>query len=163
MNSYLQACRDLQSAPVVMWFTESILVSLLIWLAHYVSVFLTVGSMVMIDLRVLGVAGRSQTLTQVSKIYSPWMWTGLAVLTVTGLLMLAGDAILFCTNGVFGVNLLVTALAAISGVIVTKKVAAWDAPSGAPVGAKLFAMVSILLWLGTILSAVEVPARSNVP
>lgn len=163
MDSYLHACRDLQTAPIVMWFTNGVVISVFIWLAHYVSVFLTVGSMAMLDLRVLGVAGKSQTMTQVSKIYSPWMWRGLAVLTFTGLLMLAGDALLFCTNGVFGINLLITVLAAISGVIISKKVPTWDLPKGAPLSGRLLAVVSLLLWLGTILSAVEVPARSNVP
>jgi hypothetical protein len=159
----MQACHDLQGARIVMWLTQGILISIAIWLAHYLSAFLTVGSMVMLDLRVLGVAGKSQTMTQVSKIYSPWMWTGVAVLTVTGLVMLSGDAVLFCNNGVFGMNLLITFLAVISGIIIFKKIPSWDSPNGAPLYARLFALVSVLLWLGTILSAVEVPARSNVP
>jgi len=146
-----------------MWFNESIIVSLLIWLAHYVSVFLTIGSMVMIDLRVLGVSGRNQSVSDIADFYSPWMWIGLAVLFVTGMLMLAGDSSLFCTNGVFGINMLITIVAAASGVLVRKMAPAWDRPSGTPLGAKLIAAVSILLWLGTILSALEVPAISGVP
>lgn len=163
MSSYVHFCKDLEHYPIVVWFTSSILMSLAIWLCHYLSVFLTVGSMVMINLRVLGGAGKRQSLTQVGEIYGPWMWIGLTVLVVTGLLMLAGDAPLFCTNGVFGINLLVTALAVGSGVIVKKSISSWDRPSGIPAGAKVFATVSLLLWIGTILSAVEVPSRSNVP
>jgi hypothetical protein len=163
MGSYMQACRDLQSARIVMWFTQGILISIVIWGAHYLSAFLTVGSMVMLDLRILGVAGKSQTMTQVCKIYSPWMWTGIAVLSVTGLLMLSGDAVLFCDNGIFGMNLLITFLAVISGIVIFRKIPSWDSPAGAPLSGKLFALVSLLLWVGTILSAVEVPARSNVP
>ena len=163
MISYVQACRDVQNNPYVMWLTGSILPSLAVWLAHYLSVFLTVGSMVMIDLRILGFTGKNQTVTEIADFYSPWMWIGLGVLVFTGLLMLAGDSVLFCTNGVFGVNLLITALAAVSGVFVQKGAPAWDRPSGPPLGAKILAVVSILLWIGTILSAVEVPAMSNVP
>ena len=163
MDSLMNVCRDVQDARIVMWFTQGILLSLLIWLAHYLSAFLTVGSMVMIDLRVLGVAAKSQSITQVTKFYWPWMWTGIVVLTITGFLMLLGDATLFCDNVVFGTNLLVTALAAVTGVIIARKVPSWDTPAGAPAGAKVLALVSLLLWLGTILSAVEVPARSNVP
>lgn len=163
MNSYMNACKELQSAPIVMWFTSGVLISVVIWLAHYLSAFLTVGSMVMLDLRVLGVAGKSQSMTQMSKIYWPWMWMGVGILTFTGLLMLSGDAVLFCDNRIFGMNLLITLLAVISGIIVAKRIPAWDSPSGAPASGKFLAAVSILLWLGTILSAVEVPARSNVP
>lgn len=163
MNSYMSACRDLQNSPTVMWFTQSILVSLLIWLVHYLSGFLTVGSMVMVDLKILGLTGKRSSLTEIADFYGPWMWTGIISLTLTGLLMLAGDAVLFCDNGWFALVLGVTALAAVTGVIIRKKAPQWDQPNGSPTGAKLFAFVSLLLWLGTILSSVEVPSRSNVP
>jgi hypothetical protein len=163
LASYLRACHAVQSNSYVYAFTSSILPSLITWLAHYVSAFLTVGSMVIINLRILGWLGKKRSITEIADFYSPWMWTGLGVLTFTGLLMLAGDSDLFCTNGIFGINLLVTALAAISGVLVKKNAPAWDRPSGAPLGGKILAGISILLWVGTILSAVEVPARSGVP
>jgi hypothetical protein len=163
MNTYLQVCQNVQANHFVMWFTGSILVSLIIWLAHYISVFLTVGSMVMIDLRVLGLTGNNQTVSEITDFYAPWMWIGLVVLFCTGMLMLAGDSALFCTNGIFGINMLVTVLAAAAGVFIRRKAPVWEGPSGTPWGAKLFAGFAILLWVGTILSAVEVPARSNVP
>jgi hypothetical protein len=163
MNSYMNACRDLQNSPAVMWFTQSILVSLLIWLVHYVSGFLTVGSMVMVDLKVLGLTGKRRSLTEIADFYSPWMWTGIISLTVTGLLMLAGDAVLFCDNGWFALVLGVTALAAVTGVIIRRKASDWDRPEGTPFSAKFVALISLVLWLGTILSSVEVPSRSNVP
>jgi hypothetical protein len=163
MNTYLQACHDVTKNPFVIWVTGSIIVSLLIWLAHYVSVFLTIGSMLMVNLRVLGFAGKNQTVTEIADFYAPWMWIGLAVLFATGIPMLLGDATLFCTNGVFGFNMLVTVVAAASGVFIRKMAPAWDRPSGIPIGARVAAIVSILLWVGTILSAVEVPAISGVP
>jgi hypothetical protein len=163
MNSYMDVCRDVQNNSVVMWFTSGIVVSLLIWLAHYFSVFLTIGSMVMIDLRILGLTGKNQTVTEVTDYYSPWMKIGLSILVVTGLLMLAGDATLFCRNNIFGINLLATAVAAVTGILIRKWAPGWERPSGTPAGAKLLAGFSILLWLFTILSAVEVPALSNVP
>jgi len=162
MSSYLQACHAVQSSPFVMWFTDSIMISLLIWLGHYVSSFLTIGSMVMIDLRILGLTGKSQTITETANFYSPWMWIGLSVVAFTGLTMIASDAVSFCTSGILGVNLLVTAVAAASGVFIRKKASAWDRPSGTPLEAKVAAGVSMLLWLGTIWSAVEVPAITNV-
>ena len=121
--------------------------------------------MLVINLRVLGLAGKRQSLTQVSELYGPWMWTGLAVLLVTGILMLTGDAPLFCTNGVFGVNLLVTALAAITGVVVKNSMPSLGPPGGRSRWSASFSRqrVSLLLWIGTILTAVEVPSRSNVP
>ena len=162
MDSYLKTCHDIQTSPFVVWFTGSITISLLIWLGHYVSSFLTIGSMVMIDLRILGLTGKSQTITETAEFYSRWMWIGLAVVTFTGLPMFASDALSFCTSGIMGVNIFITALAAASGVFISRRSSAWNEPSGTPWIAKVSAGVSILLWLGTILSAVEVPALTNV-
>jgi hypothetical protein len=163
MHTYHQVCHNVQDNPLVVWFTSSILASLLIWMAHYVSVFLTIGSMVMVNLRVLELTGKSQTVTEISDYYSSWMWVGLSVLFVTGTLMLLGDSRLFCTNPVFGVNLLLTMIAAASGIFIRRRAPAWELPSGTPQGAKILAAFSIFLWVGTILSAVAVPALSNVP
>src|SRR5579863_10287692 len=104
MNQYLDFCGGIQRYPVVVWFTNSLLLSILIWLSHYFSLFLTIGSMVVLDLRVLGVAGRKQTITRIANLYSRWMWIGLAVLFVSGAMMAAGDSVLFCTNTVFGIK-----------------------------------------------------------
>jgi len=163
MYWYLYHCWNLQHYPVVGWLTESILVSLAIWLSHYFSVFLTVGSMVMMDLRVLGWAAKKQTITQVADLYAPWMWIGLSVLFVSGFLMLASDSSLYCQNIPFGINILVTILAAGTGVVIRKMVPRWDLPTGTPLIAKIVAGVALLLWLATILSAVEVPQWSDVP
>ena len=163
MDRYLAFCGGIQRYPVVVWFTNSLLASVLIWLSHYFSLFLTIGSMTMLNLRVLGIAGRKQTMTQMANIYSKWMWIGLAVLFVSGTMMAAGDSELFCTNGVFGIKLGLIVLAAISGVIIQRSVRRWDQAPAVPVAAKTLAFVSLVLWVGTILAAVDIPALTNVP
>src|SRR5262249_17992099 len=151
-------CSQIQRYPVVVWFTNSLLVSVVIWLSHYFSLFLTIGSMAVLNLRVLGLTGRNQTMTQIANIYSRWMWTGLALLFVSGILMAAGDSVLFCTNEVFGIKLGLIALAAISGVVIQRNIRKWDGEPKIPVTAKLLAGISLALWIGTILSAVDIPA-----
>ena len=163
MNEYLHWCAQLQRYPIVVWFTTSVLVSVLIWLSHYFSMFVTIGGMTVVNLRVLGLAARGQTMTQVADLYSRWMWPGLVVLFVSGTLMLAGDSVLFCTNGVFGIKLLLIVLAALSGVIIQMNVRKWDQASRTPITAKVVALISLALWIGTILAAVDVPALTDVP
>jgi hypothetical protein len=163
MNEYLDFCGRIEHYPTVVWFTNSLLASILIWLSHYFSMFLTIGSMVVLNLRVLGVAGRKQTITQIANLYSRWMWIGLVVLFVSGTMMAAGDSVLFCTNGVFGIKLTLIVLAAISGVIIQRNARKWDQSPTVPVAAKALAFVSLILWVGTILAAVDIPALTNVP
>lgn len=163
MDRYLAFCGGIQRYPIVVWFTNSLLASILIWLSHYLSLFLTIGSMAVLNLRVLGIAGRKQTMTQIANVYSKWMWIGLAVLFVSGTMMAAGDSELFCTNNVFGIKLGLIVLAAISGVIIQRNVRRWDQTPAVPMAAKTLALVSLILWVGTILAAVDIPALTNVP
>jgi hypothetical protein len=163
MDHYLEFCGGIERYPFVVWFTNSLLASILIWLSHYFSLFLTIGSMVVLNLRVLGVAGRRQTITQIANVYSRWMWIGLAVLFVSGTMMAAGDSALFCTNGVFGIKLGLIVLAATSGVIIQRNARRWDQAPAVPMLAKTLALVSLILWVGTILAAVDIPALTNVP
>lgn len=163
MNQYLEFCGGIERYPFVVWFTNSLLASILIWLSHYLSLFLTIGSMVILNLRVLGVAGRQQTITQIANVYSRWMWIGLAILFVSGIMMAAGDSVLFCTNGVFGIKLVLIVLAATSGVIIQRNARRWDQAPAVPIVAKTLALVSLILWVGTILAAVDIPALTNVP
>jgi hypothetical protein len=163
MNQYLDFCGRIEHYPIVVWFTNSLLVSILIWLSHYFSLFLTIGSMAVLNLRVLGVAGRKQTITQIANLYSRWMWIGLAVLFVSGTMMAAGDSVLYCTNGVFGIKLALIVLAAISGVIIQRSARTWDRAPAVPAAAKALAFVSLILWVGTILAAVQIPALTSVP
>ena len=163
MNQYLEYCGGIERYPFVVWFTNSLLASILIWLSHYFSLFLTIGSMVVLNLRVLGMAARKQTITQIADVYSRWMWIGLAVLFVSGTMMAAGDSVLFCTNGVFGIKLALIVLAATSGVITQRNARRWDQAPVVPMVAKALAFVSLMLWVGTILAAVDIPALTNVP
>ena len=60
---------------------------------HIVCIGIVLASVFMIDLRIFGLAGRDQTLLQTTRRFSPWLWTALAVLLVTGVLMVAGEPV----------------------------------------------------------------------
>jgi hypothetical protein len=46
--------------------------------------------------------------------------------------------------------------------VVQRNAAKWDVLPTIPPGAKLVALVSLLLWIGTIVMAVEIPALTGV-
>jgi hypothetical protein len=60
---------------------------------HIVAIGIVLGSVLMIDLRVLGWAGRDQTLRQTADRFGPWLTGALFVLLVTGALMLVGEPV----------------------------------------------------------------------
>ncbi len=76
---------------------------------------------------------------------------------------------MFTTDGgdyypdrIFRVKMTVILLALISTVIVSRNVRKWDQASAISTGAKLVALVSIVLWIGSILAGVEIAAISGL-
>ena len=60
---------------------------------HIVGIALVMGSVLMIDLRILGWAGTDQTLRQTSGRFGPWLTASLWLLLVTGVLMVIGEPV----------------------------------------------------------------------
>ena len=158
----LHFCEWLEKNPWIVALNSSIMMSLVLEIAHYSGFFLLVGTTVFVDLRVMGLAGRRENAAQLAKQLAPWMWTGLGMAVVSGFFMFAADAPDFYLASVFRIKMLVVLLAVVFGAVVQRKVSQWDRMPSIPAGAKLVAFVSLVLWIGAILAAVEVPAISGV-
>ena len=58
---------------------------------HIVGIAFVMGSVLMIDLRILGWAGTDQTLRQTADRFGPWLTGSLWLLLITGILMVIGE------------------------------------------------------------------------
>lgn len=145
------------------WADDSVLVATVFEIMHYFSMFLLVGSIVIVDLHLLGLIAKRRTIGEVSSEFFPLMWIGMALNFFSGFVMFAGDATTFAPNWVFHIKVTVIALAVVFGVIVQLQARKWArSESGVPGWGKALALLSLLLWIGSILSAVEVPSLTNV-
>jgi len=146
------------------YINSSIVLSSAMEIAHFMGFMLLVGSIAIVDLRVLGVAGRNRTVASLAEDLFPWMWTGFAFALVSGFVMFAGDAPDFGHSWIFQVKVLWIIVALIFGIAVQWKISSWESPESAsmPIGAKLLALISLILWIVAILVSVEVPAISGV-
>jgi hypothetical protein len=131
-------------------------------IVHYFSMFVLVGSIAIVDLRVIGIAGQQQSATKIAQRLFPWMWAALALNFLSGFVMFAGIAASYIPNSIFHMKMWVILAAVVFGIIVQWKVAAWDKLPAMPIGAKLVAAVSLLLWVGAILAGNELPALSGL-
>lgn len=134
----------------------SVLGSLMVYLIHYFTMFLVVGSMIIVDLGVLGALGQRKSIGEIGEQVSPVIWTGLCLNIVTGFIMFAADATAYSVLPSFHRKLLMIVLAVAFGAIVLKSVPKWDRLPAIPVAGKFLALVSLVLWVGTILASVEV-------
>ncbi len=60
---------------------------------HIVMIGIVFVSLLVICLRVLGRVRMDETFDAVWARFAPWMWTGLAVMAATGLVMMAGEPV----------------------------------------------------------------------
>jgi uncharacterized membrane protein len=158
----LHLCRLLQDNSLIAVINGTAWIAAALEIVHYFSMFILVGSMVIVDLRVLGLVGRRQDATQLAERLFPWMWISLALNFLSGFLMFAGSATAYYRNDVFYDKMAVILLAIAANIIVQRKVRKWGQLPAMPAWAKLVAFISIGLWIGAIIAGVEVPALTGV-
>ena len=158
----LHFCRWLQENSFIAAINGTAWTAAATEIVHYFSMFILVGSTVIVDLRVLGLVGRRQDATQIADRLFPWLWTSLALNFLSGFLMFAGSATAYYHNDIFHDKLAVILAAIVANIIVQQKVSKWDQLPAIPAWAKLIAVASIGLWIGAIIAGVEVPALTGV-
>jgi hypothetical protein len=125
---------------------------------HYFCVFVMVGSMALVDLRVLGVAAKRTTISQLADQLFPWMWTAFAIATISGILEFLPTGGDFSGSLQFQMKTVCIVLAVAFAIIVQSSVKKWSAMPEPPASAKVIAVLSIVFWLGAILFALNIAA-----
>lgn len=129
---------------------------------HYFTIFVMVGTIVLVDLRVLGLAGRRQNLRVMAAQLFPWMWASFGLAVLSGFIEFSTGAGDFFPDKVFRTKMVVILLAVIFAAIVQRGIPKWGELPSVPWSGKALALVSLLLWLGAILAGVEIAAISGL-
>ena len=112
------------------------------------------GTITLLDLRLLGWAMLQRRVSEVVARLLPWAWFGFGVQVVTGTLLFSSEAVKIYGNPAFRLKMLLLLLAGIQALIfqtvVSRKLPAWDDRPVLPVIAKVMGLTSILLWLGIV-------------
>lgn len=69
---------------------------------HILGIAVVMGTVVMLDLRILGLAVRSQKISEMTKRLMPWLWWALASNFVSGSFFVFGRPIRYFNNPIFG-------------------------------------------------------------
>jgi hypothetical protein len=129
---------------------------------HYFTLFVFVGTTAVLDLRILGVADRNRTLSQVADQILPWNWLALALALLSGFVLFATDATDYVPVGLFWLKMAVILLAIVVTLVVEYGLQNWNQSPVVPALAKVLALLSLLLWVGAILAAVDISYISGV-
>lgn len=123
---------------------------------HLLCIAAVMGSIVLIDLRVLGLALPSQSTTELTRRLMPWTWWALPCLAVSGLVSLFARPNRYLVNPVFGIKFALLALAVMLGVVFHRATlrdeSFWERSRGRRALSKTVALFSLLLWIGVAMA-----------
>jgi len=118
---------------------------------HVLAISLVIGSIAIIDLRLLGVASTKRPFTRLAQDILPITWTAFGLAAVSGSLLFISQAAAYFTTTTFWIKMLIMALAGINMLIfefnTVRGVQEWDLKSSPPPGARLAGGISITCWL----------------
>jgi uncharacterized membrane protein len=123
---------------------------------HVLAISLVVGSILWVDLRLLGVAALSYPTSRMTRELIPWTWAAFCVAAVTGVGLFATRAGAYPYNPAFQIKIGLLLLACVNMAVFQfrtfKDIAAWDSARVPPASAKLAGATSLLLWAGVVLA-----------
>jgi len=107
---------------------------------HILAIALFGGSVLVTDLRVLGLALRDVSASEVAAELRPWKWIGLATVMLTGMLLFAARAVRYSHSTFFQLKMLLLILLAVNGLCF-------------PGAKRISAGFSLVLWAAVIFAA----------
>jgi len=122
--------------------------------SHILALSFSVGLILMLDLRLLHLAFRSEPVSRIMQQVMPWALPGFAVMFATGLLLFSAQAESAYTNSYFRMKLLMLVLLGVNAAVYQYKyfphMAEWDTAEKIPWGPRVVAIVSLVLWMAVI-------------
>lgn len=120
---------------------------------HFLGLAMMVGVIGVLDLRMLGIA-KHLPMHPLHRLV-PWGIAGFVANLITGIMFYTGDAVQYTHNVAFQFKMLFVLLAGVNIMYfyftkLDKKVEALGAGESAPTGAKVVAVMSLLLWFGVM-------------
>jgi hypothetical protein len=146
----------LQKTTLALHIRDSLLLFPLLESAHVIGLTLVVGTVVIIDLRLLGLATTHRSFSRLGADTLPWTLSGFALAALTGSLMFVTNPIVYFHNTWFRAKVLLLVLAALNAIgfelTVRRRVGEWDLSRSAPRSARLIATASLLIWVSIIVA-----------
>ncbi|MEP6963161.1 MAG: DUF6644 family protein [Acidobacteriota bacterium] len=141
------------------WFSAGIRESqwvypMLHW-AHILANTLMFGTIVFLDLRLIGVGLSRRRVSDVAEQLLPWTWIGWVLMFLTGALLFTSDPVRYYGSFFLRLKMSLMLLAGVNALLfhftIYRGVAAWD-QGEAPPRAKLAGAVSLLSWMAIVVS-----------
>jgi hypothetical protein len=155
MQAILQSLENffswLDETAVSVFIRESAWAFPLLESIHVIALALVVGTIAIVDLRLLGLASTRRPVTELCNEVLPWTWLAFVVAVTAGIGMFVSQPLTYFANTAFRFKLLFLLFAAINmavfHLLTYPGAVRWDREEQVPLRAKLAGGISLVCWL----------------
>ena len=144
----------LENTPVATAVRESTWLFPTIETVHVLSIAMVVGTIMIVDLRLINVASRRRSVSELMNEVLPWTWGAFVCAVITGGLLFSSSATKYFHNPPFEFKMLLLLLAAINMAVfhlgAYRGVALWDRDVMTPTGARIAGGISLAIWVTVV-------------
>jgi hypothetical protein len=141
----------LQALPLSVFIHKTAWAFTTVEVVHVFAIAFMIGTIMIVDLRLLGIASTKRPFTEFSRLLLPFTWAAFAIAVIAGAFLFMSRPLEYFGNAVFWIKMVLIALAGINmGVfefITARSVREWDLSSTPPLAARLAGGISITCWV----------------
>jgi uncharacterized protein DUF6644 len=150
----LNLLATLEASSIATGIRNSLYLFPLIESVHVIGLTMVFGTIVIIDLRLLGIASTRRPFTAVASDVFKWTWIAFAVTATTGGLMFITNANTYYQSSYFRAKMTLLVLSGLNmlafELTARRSVHAWDRHASAPASGRAVAALSLVIWIGVI-------------
>lgn len=121
---------------------------------HVVAIVLVVGSISIVDFRLLGLASRDRPVGHVMREILPLTWGAFAVAAIAGSLLFSSKAVDYAHNFFFQGKMILLALAGVNMAVfhafTGRDTTRWNDAASLPLSARIAGSTSLILWVTVV-------------
>lgn len=145
--SFFEWCENM---PPGLWIRDATWGFAVIETLHIMALAVLLGSMLIVDLRLMGLGMTRQPVAELAGLLIPWFWASFFTMIATGICLFASEAVRLSQSGPFAYKMVFLFVAVAVHLTLHRKAIA-NGVEGAALG-KAAAWLSMFCWLGIALA-----------
>jgi uncharacterized membrane protein len=141
----------LEALPLAVFIHKNAWAFTTVELVHVFAIAMVIGTIAIVDLRLLGIASTKRPFAELSRQVLPVTWAAFVVAVIAGFLLFISRATEYVANPAFWVKMALIVLAglnmAVFEFITVRGVKAWNLSPTPPAPARLAGGISIVCWV----------------
>ena len=151
MGFITQFLQGVQALPLSVFIHKTAWAFTTVEVIHVFAIAFMIGTIIIVDLRLLGFGSRKRAFTAFSRQLLPFTWVAFAVAVIAGALLFISRPVEYFGNAVFWTKMVLIVIAginmAIFEYITVRGVSEWDLGKPPPLAARLAGGISITCWV----------------